>query len=110
MNTQRTTKGPLSKDLPSPEDTNPSTASKTLGVRLLKTEAQELEEIAERHHTTASQLLRWAITSFVEYYQRTGQWLDVPALRLILKQQAGTLPIKYGANELPPTKVAEDAH
>lgn len=110
MNRQSSTKHRAKTPDSTPPEDSTLLPSKSLGVRLLKSEAQQLEEIAERHHTTTSQLLKWAITSFVEYYEKTGQWLDVPALRALLKQPAEPQKIAYTPAGLPSAKVAEDHH
>lgn len=60
----------------------------SVGVRIPPAMASEMRRLAKREDTTLSQLLKWAVGAFVQYYEATdGKILNAEAMRRIIAEK-----------------------
>jgi hypothetical protein len=60
----------------------------SVGVRVPTAMALEMKRVAEREDIKLSQILKWAVGAFVEYYEATdGKMLNAEAMRRLLAEK-----------------------
>ena len=86
---------------PHPPDDDEETVS--VGVRVPTAMATEMKRLAKREDTSLSQLLKWAVGAFVQYYEATdGKILNAEAMRRIIAEKypsTQSCPPKKGARK-----------